>query len=107
MKRYFCFLIVVFLIACQSQKKEFEPNWESLKHPVSEWLLDAKFGIYAHWGVYSVPEYEKEWYAKWMYHEGHRVHHDGFLLWDSKVNRWNAGNMGPKRDFYGELVNEL
>jgi alpha-L-fucosidase len=35
------------------------------------------------------------------------VHHDGFLLWDSKVNRWNSGNMGPKRDLYGDLVTEL
>jgi alpha-L-fucosidase len=32
------------------------------------------------------------------------VHHDGFLLWDSKVNRWNAKNMGPKRDIYGEIA---
>ncbi len=35
------------------------------------------------------------------------VHHDGFLLWDCKVNRWNAANMGPKRDLYGDLVAEL
>jgi len=26
------------------------------------------------------------------------VHHDGFLPCDSKVNRWNAKNMGPKHD---------
>ena len=32
------------------------------------------------------------------------VHHDGFLLWDSKVSRWNAKNMGPKRDVYGEIA---
>jgi alpha-L-fucosidase len=30
-------------------------------------------------------------------------HHDGFSLWDSKVNKWNAKNMGPKRDIVGEL----
>ena len=32
------------------------------------------------------------------------VHHDGFLLWDSKVNRWNSATMGPKRDIYGEIA---
>jgi alpha-L-fucosidase len=35
------------------------------------------------------------------------VHHDGFLLWDSDVNRWNVKNMGPKRDCYGEYVKAL
>jgi len=34
------------------------------------------------------------------------VHHDGFLMWDSEINRWNAGEMGPKRDLYGEFVTE-
>lgn len=29
------------------------------------------------------------------------VHHDNFDLWDSKYNRWNAVNMGPKRDVVG------
>ena len=33
-------------------------------------------------------------------------HHDGFSMWASKVNRWNAGAMGPKRDVVGELVRE-
>jgi alpha-L-fucosidase len=31
-------------------------------------------------------------------------HHDGFSMWDSKINRWNAALMGPKRDVVGELV---
>ena len=34
------------------------------------------------------------------------VHHDGFLMWDSEINRWNAGKMGPKRDLYGEFIAE-
>src|SRR5580658_237760 len=29
------------------------------------------------------------------------VHHDNFDLWDSKHTRWNAANMGPKRDVVG------
>lgn len=145
------------VIAADPPTGPYQPSWKSLTtHEVPNWLLDAKFGIYAHWGVYSVPAFGNEWYAKRMYdkkdrlgvYDFHRktygdpavfgykdlvplfkaekfdpdgwadlvaksgakyagiavVHHDGFLLWDSDVNRWNAGNMGPKRDLYGELV---
>ena len=36
----------------------YENNWESLnKRPVPEWFADAKFGIFIHWGLYSVPAY--------------------------------------------------
>jgi alpha-L-fucosidase len=34
-------------------------------------------------------------------------HHDGFAMWDSKVNPWNAAEMGPKRDILGDLFAEL
>ncbi|MCG8688780.1 MAG: alpha-L-fucosidase, partial [Desulfobacterales bacterium] len=34
-------------------------------------------------------------------------HHDGFAMWDSEVNPWNAGDMGPKRDILGELFKSL
>lgn len=42
----------------------YEANWESLdKRPVSSWFEDAKFGIFVHWGVYSVPS----WHSKDMH----------------------------------------
>jgi alpha-L-fucosidase len=28
-------------------------------------------------------------------------HHDNFFLWNSKLHRWNAVNMGPRRDVVG------
>jgi alpha-L-fucosidase len=28
-------------------------------------------------------------------------HHDNFFLWNSKINRWNAVSMGPKKDVVG------
>jgi alpha-L-fucosidase len=53
----------------------YQATWSSLaQHPIPDWLLDAKFGIYAHWGLYSVPAFETEWYAKRMYDRTHRVY---------------------------------
>ncbi|MGO9083666.1 MAG: alpha-L-fucosidase [Candidatus Sulfotelmatobacter sp.] len=49
----------------------FRPDWESLqKYEVPEWYKDAKFGIFIHWGVYSVAAFGNEWYPRNMYSEG-------------------------------------
>lgn len=49
----------------------FEPTWESLKqYEVPAWYLDAKFGIFIHWGVYAVPAFGNEWYPRNMYLQG-------------------------------------
>jgi alpha-L-fucosidase len=49
----------------------FHPDWESLqKYEVPEWYKDAKFGVFIHWGVYSVPAFGSEWYPRDMYREG-------------------------------------
>ena len=49
----------------------YQPTWESLdKRPVPNWFQDAKFGIFIHWGVYSVPGWTtKGNYAEW-YQQG-------------------------------------
>ncbi len=53
--------------ACAETK--YEANWDSLgKHQETpEWFRDAKFGIYFHWGPYSVPAYGNEHYPRTMY----------------------------------------
>jgi len=49
----------------------FRPQWESLdRYEVPEWYKDAKFGIFIHWGVYSVPAFGNEWYPRNMYVAG-------------------------------------
>ena len=136
----------------------FKPVWESLEnYEVPQWYQDAKFGIFIHWGVYSVPAFGNEWYPRNMYKQGtrefeHHVktygsqknfgykdfipmftaekfdpdkwadlflksgakfvvpvaeHHDGFAMYDCSYTRWNAVNMGPKRDIIGELANAV
>ncbi|GHU05631.1 alpha-L-fucosidase [Spirochaetia bacterium] len=120
-----------------------------------QWLKDAKYGIYTHWGAYSVAAFgpNVSWYPHLMYQEGSlqfeyhckkfghpskvgykelipqfdgakfdadewaeifagsgakfagpvAEHHDGFSMWDSRLTKWNAKLMGPKRDVVGEL----
>jgi alpha-L-fucosidase len=49
----------------------FRPDWESLQtYEVPDWYKDAKFGIFIHWGVYSVPAFGSEWYPRMMYVKG-------------------------------------
>jgi alpha-L-fucosidase len=49
----------------------FLPTWESLQgYQVPQWYQDAKFGIFIHWGVYSVAAYGNEWYDRNMYQQG-------------------------------------
>jgi alpha-L-fucosidase len=49
----------------------FRPDWNSLsQYKVPDWYRDAKFGIFIHWGVYSVPAFGSEWYPRQMYLQG-------------------------------------
>jgi alpha-L-fucosidase len=132
----------------------YQPTWDSLQqHPVPQWFDDAKFGIYFHWGPYSVPAYDNEWYSRNMYIPGHKAnehhlatygdlsefgykdfipmftaehfdaeewtdlfqkagarfvgpvteHADGYSMWDSQINPFNAAQTGPKRDIVAEM----
>jgi len=49
----------------------YTEDWGSLsKHPTPKWFRDGKFGIFIHWGVYSVPAFGNEWYPRNMYIQG-------------------------------------
>lgn len=54
--------------AAPGDSKTYAPTWASLDtRPTPEWFLDAKFGVFIHWGVYAVPAWGKvgeysEWY---------------------------------------------
>jgi hypothetical protein len=62
----------------QAPAGPFKPDWDSLgAYRVPEWFRDAKFGIFIHWGVFSVPAFDNEWYPRNMYIEGSKAfkHH--------------------------------
>ena len=49
----------------------YRADYQSLQtYQVPDWYKDAKFGIFIHWGVYSVPAFGSEWYPRMMYVPG-------------------------------------
>ena len=69
-------LFLLLFLALNVHGQIYKPEWESLdKRPVAQWFQDSKFGIFIHWGVYSVPAwgptgdsigvYDK--YAEWYW----------------------------------------
>ncbi|MGQ4403519.1 alpha-L-fucosidase [Streptomyces hayashii] len=65
--------------SAQAAPGTYTPDWISVDQhpPAPEWFQDAKFGIYFHWGVFSVPAFGNEWYPRTMYQAGDAVnrHH--------------------------------
>jgi len=51
----------------------YAASWESLSsYQAPAWYQEGKLGIFVHWGVYSVPAFANEWYARNMYLQGTR-----------------------------------
>jgi alpha-L-fucosidase len=78
----------VAMIPTQLPPGPFQPTWDSLKenYKVPQWFIDAKFGLFMHWGLYSVPAHHNEWYEKHMYTDGA----DG---------QWHVEHFGPQDKF--------
>ena len=80
--RFASFLSVAACLAAAvgaSAQAPYQSTWESIdSRPTPAWYTDAKFGIFIHWGVYSVPSYAPVGnYAEWY---------------------WNALNKGRDKD---------
>ncbi|UCF39313.1 MAG: alpha-L-fucosidase [Acidobacteriota bacterium] len=75
----------------------FKPDWESLKgFKAPEWYQDAKFGLFIHWGVYSVPAFGNEWYPRNMYKA------------DTKEFQHHIETYGPHSEFgYKDFIPQL
>lgn len=83
----------------------FKPTWESLKqYQCPEWFRDAKFGIYLHWGVYSLAEQEA-WFPRLMYNEGYnefkyireKYGHQSKFGYKDLIPLWKAEKFDPDR----------
>lgn len=82
----------------------YEPTWESLdQRPNPAWFTDAKFGIFIHWGVYSVPAWgPKERYSEWYWHD--------LIQGDGQTKAFHEATYGPDfryQDFAPRFKAEL
>lgn len=60
------------------EKGPFKDNWQSLSNfKMPSWYRKGRFGIFIHWGAYSIPATENEWYPRQMYLKGTKswIHH--------------------------------
>lgn len=61
-------------VRAADQHGAFKADWDSLAgYRTPAWFQDAKFGIFIHWGVYSVPAFGNEWYSRNMYVPGNKA----------------------------------
>lgn len=70
------------------QKGPYQADWSTLTNmELPSWFCKAKFGIFIHWGLFSVPAFANEWYSRNMYIQGTREfeHH--------------VATYGPHKDF--------
>jgi alpha-L-fucosidase len=65
-----------------------KPTWASVAaaYRDPDWFRDAKFGIFMHWGLYSVPAHGSEWYVRYMYG-------------NPAFTRWHTEHFGPPDKF--------
>lgn len=93
--------------AAADAARRYEPTWESLdSRPTPEWFLDAKFGVFIHWGVYSVPAWAKHGeYAEWYWQRVRSGKAD-----EAEWREFHARNYGADfdyRDFAPQFRAEL
>jgi alpha-L-fucosidase len=67
---------------------KYQDNWDSLSnYKLADWYRNAKFGIFIHWGIYSVPAFGNEWYPRNMY------------IQDSSEYKHHISTYGKQKDF--------
>jgi len=102
----FCFGLTEAWIRNHSESEflssiRYTPDWDSIdSRPLPTWYDSAKFGIFIHWGVFSVPSYDSEWF--WWYWQGTSPKPD--------VVSFMAGNYPPDwtyADFASQFTAEM
>jgi alpha-L-fucosidase len=61
----------------------FRETWTSLQanYRAPEWFVDSKFGLCMHWGLFSVPARQSEWYVRYMYGGNSGIMRDHIATW--------------------------
>ena len=88
-------------------RKMYEEGSDDYKHHLAHYGHPSQFGYKdiiplwkaQKWDPEKLMALYKKAGAKYFVSMG--THHDNFFLWNSKIHRWNAVNMGPKKDVVG------
>ena len=106
MKSFLIFTIILF--SCGNQE-QYEARWDSLdSRSTPQWFKDAKFGIFIHWGLYSVPAWgPKGSYAEWYLNgllngdtartEYHFKHYGEDFPYRNFINLFNPAKYDPNK----------
>ncbi|MDR1161149.1 MAG: alpha-L-fucosidase [Tannerellaceae bacterium] len=79
------------------------------EHHINTWGPQDKFGYKDFIPLFKAEKFDAEEWAELFRKSGAKYivpvaeHHDGFSMYDSDLNEWNAVKMGPKRDILGLL----
>lgn len=94
----------------------YQPTWDSIdRRPTPAWFGDAKFGIFIHWGVYSVPSYApvipgKLAYAEWYWNalaNGQKPNANGIQKGTWEYHQKQYGANFPYQDLAPQFRAEL
>jgi alpha-L-fucosidase len=101
------FLAALLIFACFSGCKKTEEAEElkvpEIEYEVPEWFRDAKFGIFIHYGVYSVPAYGDEWYGHWMYIPEEKSY-GGDTIYDYHLKTYGGPDKVGYKDFIPDFL---
>jgi len=99
------FLFFMVPLWAIGQSKKYEPNWASLdSRPLPSWFEDAKFGIFIHWGPYSVPAWApkgmySEWYQYWLKQNDKAVNEHHNKTFGKDFSYYNFGEQFKALDY--------
>jgi len=82
-------VLALSALAAGGEAVKYEPNWASLdKRPTPAWFAEGRFGIFIHWGVYSVPAWAPRGrYAEWYWNH---MHNKKGATWKYHVKTYGA-----------------
>ena len=64
------YLLVFAFLLSRLNAQTYQPTWDSVdKRATPQWYMEAKFGVFIHWGIYSVPAYAPVIQGKLAYSE--------------------------------------
>jgi alpha-L-fucosidase len=80
MKQVKCLFLLLVALFSKTAHAQYQPNWASLdQRQTPEWWKEAKFGIFIHWGLYSVPAYAPVKEVEGVY-EKYAEHYENRLI---------------------------